>query len=76
MPGLHREWASPTYGLAGILRTMFGLVVAFPYLPRGDSPALRGASIFFGVLVSRGFGSAGSSRTARLDHSVVEEDPQ
>lgn len=56
--GFHREWASPTYGLARILLIMFGLVVAFPYFPGGDSPALRGASIFIGVLVSLGSGSA------------------
>ena len=54
----HREWAEPTYELIRILLIMFGLVVAFPYLPGGDSPALKGASIFIGVLVSLGSGSA------------------
>jgi small-conductance mechanosensitive channel len=56
--GFHREWASPTYDLLKILLILFGLVVAFPYLPGGDSQALKGASIFIGVLVSLGSGSA------------------
>ncbi|MEP7367428.1 MAG: mechanosensitive ion channel family protein [Acidobacteriota bacterium] len=58
IPGFHRDWAEPTYALVKIVLIMFALVVAFPYLPGGDSPALRGASIFIGVLVSLGSGSA------------------
>lgn len=56
--GFHREWALPSYDLVKILLILFGLVVAFPYLPGGESPALKGASIFIGVLVSLGSGSA------------------
>lgn len=56
--GFHPEWAMPTYALVKILMLLFALVVAFPYLPGGDSPALRGVSIFLGVLVSLGSGSA------------------
>jgi small-conductance mechanosensitive channel len=56
--GFHREWALPSYDLVRILLILFGLVVAFPYLPGGESPALKGASIFIGVLVSLGSGSA------------------
>lgn len=56
--GFHREWATPTYDLLKILLLLFALVVAFPYLPGGDSAALKGASIFIGVLVSLGSGSA------------------
>lgn len=51
--GFHREWAAPTYHLVKFLLFLFGLVVAFPYLPGGESPALKGASIFIGVLVTR-----------------------
>lgn len=58
IPGFHQDWAIPTYDLLKILLILFALVVAFPYLPGGDSPALRGASIFIGVLVSLGSGSA------------------
>ncbi len=56
--GFHADWAIPTYGLVKILLILFALVVAFPYLPGGDSQALKGASIFIGVLVSLGSGSA------------------
>lgn len=56
--GFHAEWAIPTYGLLKILIILFALVVAFPYLPGGESQALKGASIFIGVLVSLGSGSA------------------
>ena len=61
IPGFHREWSMPTYGLVKILLVMFALVIAFPYLPGGESPALKGASIFIGVLVSLGSGSAMSN---------------
>ncbi len=54
----HREWAIPTYDLVKVLLLLFAMVVAFPYLPGGESPALKGASIFIGVLVSLGSGSA------------------
>lgn len=57
-PGFHPEWAEPTYRIAVFLLIAFALVIAFPYLPGGDSPALRGVSIFIGVLVSLGSGSA------------------
>lgn len=56
--GFHADWAMPTHGLLKILLILFALVVAFPYLPGGDSQALKGASIFIGVLVSLGSGSA------------------
>lgn len=56
--GFHPEWARPTYELLRVLLILFGLVVAFPYLPGGESQALKGASIFIGVLVSLGSGSA------------------
>jgi small-conductance mechanosensitive channel len=61
IPGFHREWSMPTHGLIKILLVMFALVIAFPYLPGGESPALKGASIFIGVLVSLGSGSAMSN---------------
>jgi small-conductance mechanosensitive channel len=56
--GFYVEWATPTYELVRVLLILFALVVAFPYLPGGDSPAFKGISIFIGVLVSLGSGSA------------------
>lgn len=58
LPGFYPEWAGPTYNLLAFLTVLFALVVAFPYLPGGDSPVLRGVSLFIGVLVSLGSGSA------------------
>lgn len=58
IPGFYTDWAEPTYALVRVLLILFALVLAFPYLPGGDSPALRGVSIFLGVLVSLGSGSA------------------
>jgi small-conductance mechanosensitive channel len=36
---------------------VFALVVAYPYIPGAESPAFRGLSIFFGILVSLGSSS-------------------
>lgn len=58
IPGFHSEWAEPTYRILVFLTVAFGLVVAFPYLPGGKSPAFQGISIFIGVLISLGSGSA------------------
>lgn len=58
IPGFHQEWAEPTFRILVFLIVAFALVVAFPYLPGGGSPAFQGVSIFIGVLVSIGSGSA------------------
>jgi small-conductance mechanosensitive channel len=57
-PGFHTEWAYPTSKILAFLLVAFGLVVAFPYLPGGNSDAFKGVSIFIGVLISLGSGSA------------------
>ncbi|MDX2178007.1 MAG: mechanosensitive ion channel family protein [Bryobacteraceae bacterium] len=57
IPGFHPEWAEPTKRILAFLTGAFGLVVAFPYLPGGQSPAFQGVSLFIGVLVSIGSGS-------------------
>ena len=56
--GFYPEWADPTYKLLRIMILACALIVAFPYVPGGDSPAFKGVSIFFGLLVS--LGSAGA----------------
>jgi small-conductance mechanosensitive channel len=58
IPGFHADWAEPTYRILAFLTVAFGLVVAFPYLPGGRTPAFQGVSIFIGVLISVGSGSA------------------
>jgi small-conductance mechanosensitive channel len=56
--GFHADWARPTARIIDFLIIAATLVAIFPYLPGGDSPALRGVSILIGVLVSFGSGSA------------------
>src|SRR5262249_974477 len=61
------DWAVPTYEIVRPLILALALVLIFPYLPGADSEALKGVSIFLGVLIS--FGS--SSAIANLIAGVV-----
>lgn len=56
--GFYQEWARPTFVLARLLIIAFSFVIVFPYMPGSQSPALKGLSIFVGVLVSLGSTSA------------------
>lgn len=58
LAAVHPDAALPTYQLVRILVILFALVIAFPYLPGGQSDAFKGVSIFIGILVSIGSGSA------------------
>jgi small-conductance mechanosensitive channel len=58
VPGFYREWADPTYKIVRFLVLAVAAVVMFPYIPGHDSSALKGVSIFFGLLFS--LGSAGA----------------
>lgn len=62
--GLHPDSATPTYQILRVLIILFALVIAFPYLPGGQSDAFKGVSIFIGVLVSLGSSSAMGNITA------------
>ncbi|TFG66014.1 MAG: mechanosensitive ion channel family protein [Nitrospirales bacterium] len=52
--GFDREWAWPTYRIFRTLLVIFGLVMAYPYIPGSSSDAFKGISIFLGVLLSLG----------------------
>lgn len=54
LKGFDQEWAWPTYRIFRTLLVVFGLVVAYPYIPGARSEAFRGISIFLGVLLSLG----------------------
>lgn len=56
--GFHADWASPTYNLVRILVFCFTLIILFPHLPGSSSPAFQGISVFLGLLISLGSGSA------------------
>jgi len=56
--GFYPDWAEPTAKLVRALILAAAVVVAFPYLPGSNSPAFKGISVFFGVLLSLGSTSA------------------
>jgi len=64
--GMHPETVRPTYQLVRLAVVLFALVVAFPYLPGGQSDAFKGVSIFLGLLLSLGSSSAVSNVLAGL----------
>jgi small-conductance mechanosensitive channel len=52
--GFYPEWVAPTFNIVRFLFITIALVMIFPLLPGAASPAFRGVSIFFGVLLSLG----------------------
>ena len=52
-----RDLAMPTYRIVRVVVIVFGLVIAYPYIPGSDSEAFKGMSIFFGVILSIGSSS-------------------
>lgn len=59
--GFHADWAKPTFNLVRILVFCFTLIIIFPHLPGSNSPAFQGISVFLGLLISIGSGSAVSN---------------
>ncbi|QEC69882.1 mechanosensitive ion channel [Panacibacter ginsenosidivorans] len=66
MPGFHKEFARPSFGIIRFLLYAFMLVIIFPYLPGSESPAFQGVSVFLGVLLSLGSSSAVNNIIAGL----------
>jgi small-conductance mechanosensitive channel len=54
---IHPETAQPTRRLICALLWVFGVVVAYPYMPGSQTEAFKGVSVFFGLMVT--FGSSG-----------------
>ena len=52
------EWAMPSYKIARTLVFGVALVMAYPYLPGSGSEALKGLSVFVGLLLSLGASSS------------------
>ncbi len=48
------DWAGPAYKLIRVLVIALALVMAYPYLPGSGSEALRGISVFGGLMFSLG----------------------
>jgi len=64
IPGFYPEWARTSFNLVRVAVIALTVVVIFPYLPGSSSPAFKGLSIFFGILVSLG-------STAAIGHVVA-----
>jgi small-conductance mechanosensitive channel len=56
--GFHADWARPTFNIVRVAVLAFAFIMAFPYIPGSGSTAFKGVSIFLGLLVSLGSGSA------------------
>lgn len=56
--GFYSDWAIPTSRIVKFLLYAFMVVLIWPYIPGSDSPIFKGVSVFLGVLVSLGSGSA------------------
>ena len=54
LPYVYAETAQPTRRLVTTLIWVMGLVLAYPYLPGGNSDAFKGMSVFLGVVLSIG----------------------
>jgi small-conductance mechanosensitive channel len=54
IPYVYPETAAPTRRLVTALLCLFGIVVAYPYLPGSDSDAFKGVSVFVGLVLSLG----------------------
>lgn len=58
LPQFEREWSLPSYKIIRTLVLGVAMVMAYPYLPGAGSEALRGLSVFAGLLLSLGASSS------------------
>jgi small-conductance mechanosensitive channel len=56
--GFYPDWARPTFNLVRVAVLAFAFIIAFPYIPGSGSVAFKGVTVFVGLLVSLGSGSA------------------
>jgi small-conductance mechanosensitive channel len=56
--GFYPDWARPTFNIIRVVVFAFAFIFAFPYIPGSGSPAFKGVSLFLGLVVSLGSGSA------------------
>lgn len=52
------DWAEPTFQIVRVLVIVFGIIVAYPYIPGSQSAAFKGISVFIGVMFSIGSSTA------------------
>jgi len=66
IPGFYPEWAQPTSRILRFLIYAFTVAVIYPYLPGSDSRVFQGVSVFVGIIISFGSGSAIGNLVAGL----------
>jgi len=66
LPGVSPDLAMITYKIVRFLVLAFAVVMAYPYLPGSQSEALKGVSLFIGVIFSLGSTSAVANAMAGL----------
>jgi small-conductance mechanosensitive channel len=57
IPGLHRDTIQATRRITGVLVWVFGIAIAYPYIPLANSDSFKGLSVMFGFMLT--LGSAG-----------------
>lgn len=60
-PGFEKDWAVPTYKITKFILIILSIIVIYPYLPGSNTPAFKGISVFMGLIISLGSGSAVSN---------------
>ncbi len=61
LAGFEPEWAMPSYKILRTAILALALIMAYPYLPGSGTEALKGISVFAGLLLSLGASSSVSS---------------
>ena len=68
--GFIQEWSDPTYKLARLVILLFGMVVAYPYIPGSNSEAFKGISLFAGLVFSLSSTATLGNIDRRLHHDL------
>ncbi len=58
IPGFYPDWAMPTFNIIRFLLIAFMIAMIYPYLPGSSSGVFQGVSVFVGLIISLGSGSA------------------
>lgn len=66
IPGFEPSWVWPTYRIANVAVVIFGVIIAYPYIPGSGTTAFQGITIFLGVILSFGSSSVVSNLLAGL----------
>ena len=66
IPGFEPTWIWPTHKMAKVAVIIFGVIIAYPYIPGSGTTAFQGITIFLGIILSFGSSSVVSNLLAGL----------